>query len=193
MVGLTKTIGVLNLQGAVREHIRALEKIGVKAVSVKKEEDFDAIDGLIIPGGESTAIGRLIREHQLEKRLRTFHQDGQAIFGTCAGLILCSTDDSHPTQDLRLGFINMDVERNGFGRQVASFETKLNFKGIDQPVEAVFIRAPYIQEVGEGVTILAEVDGRIVAAEQNNVLVTAHHPELTDDFAVLEYFMKKVS
>ncbi|GAB2318775.1 pyridoxal 5'-phosphate synthase glutaminase subunit PdxT [Alkalibacterium sp. s-m-22] len=193
MVGMKKTIGVLNLQGAVREHIRALENIGVKPVSVKKEEDFDIIDGLIIPGGESTAIGRLIREHHLEKRLRTFHQDGQAIFGTCAGLILCSTDDSHPTQDLRLGFINIEVERNGFGRQVASFETKLNFKGIDQPVEAVFIRAPYIQEVGEGVTILAEVDGRIVAAEQNNVLVTAHHPELTDDFAVLEYFMKKVS
>ncbi|WP_459770008.1 pyridoxal 5'-phosphate synthase glutaminase subunit PdxT [Alkalibacterium sp. s-m-28] len=190
---MKKTIGVLNLQGAVREHIRALENIGVKPVSVKKEEDFDIIDGLIIPGGESTAIGRLIREHHLEKRLRTFHQDGQAIFGTCAGLILCSTDDSHPTQDLRLGFINIEVERNGFGRQVASFETKLNFKGIDQPVEAVFIRAPYIQEVGEGVTILAEVDGRIVAAEQNNVLVTAHHPELTDDFAVLEYFMKKVS
>lgn len=193
MVSMSKTIGVLDLQGAVSEHIRALKKIEANAVSVKKAEDFDNLDGLIIPGGESTAIGRLIREQKLEERLRSFYSSGKAIFGTCAGLILCSTDDSHTTDDLRLGFIDMEVERNGFGRQVASFETALEFAGIDHPVEAVFIRAPYIQSVGLDVKVLATFDDKIVAAEQGNVLVTAHHPELTEDYAVLNYFLKKIS
>ncbi|EXJ23251.1 Pyridoxine biosynthesis glutamine amidotransferase, glutaminase subunit [Alkalibacterium sp. AK22] len=188
---MPKKIGVLNLQGAVREHILSLKKLGADAVAVKKANDFDDLDGLIIPGGESTAIGRLIREHQLEDRLRAFHQEGKAIFGTCAGLILCSTDASHPTEDLRLGFIDMEVERNGFGRQVDSFEMLLDFKGIDHPVESVFIRAPYIKSVGPAVSILSELEGKIVAAEQDNVLVTAYHPELTDDMSVLEYFLNK--
>lgn len=189
---MVKTVGVLDVQGAVREHLLALQAMGVKAVSVKKQEDFDNLDGLIIPGGESTAIGRLIREQGLEDRLRAFHKEGKAIFGTCAGLILCSTDESHKTNDLRLGFIDMEVERNGFGRQVASFEMSLKFEGIDQEVEAVFIRAPYIQSVGPGVKVLASVDDKIVAAEQGNVLLTAHHPELTEDNAVLNYFLDKI-
>ncbi|TVP93533.1 pyridoxal 5'-phosphate synthase glutaminase subunit PdxT, partial [Alkalibacterium sp.] len=152
------TIGVLDLQGAVTEHLKALKHLGVNAVAVRKSEDFDQLNGLIIPGGESTAIGRLIREQGLEATLRNFHKEGKAIFGTCAGLILCSTDKSHETTDLRLGFIDMEVERNGFGRQVASFEASLDFKGINQKVEAVFIRAPYIQSVGPGVDILATID-----------------------------------
>lgn len=186
------TVGVLNLQGAVTEHLRALVHLGVEAVPVKTAQDVADLDGLIIPGGESTAIGRLIREQGLEEVLREFHKEGKAIFGTCAGLILCSTDKSHNTTDLRLGFIDMEVERNGFGRQVASFEAFLDFKGINQKVEAVFIRAPYIQSVGPGVDVLATIDDKIVAAEQGNVLVTAHHPELTEDFAVLNYFLDKV-
>lgn len=186
-------VGVLDLQGAVTEHLKALRYLGVTAVPVRKVEDFDQLDGLIIPGGESTAIGRLIREQGLEDSLRAFHKEGKAIFGTCAGLILCSTDKSHKTTDLRLGFIEMEVERNGFGRQVASFEASIDFKGIDQKVEAVFIRAPYIQSVGPGVDILATVDDKITAAEQENVLVTAHHPELTEDYAVLTYFLNKIS
>ncbi|WP_080147235.1 pyridoxal 5'-phosphate synthase glutaminase subunit PdxT [Marinilactibacillus piezotolerans] len=189
---MIKTVGVLDLQGAVTEHLFALSSLGVQAVSVKKSEDFDGLDGLIIPGGESTAIGRLIREQGLESRLRTFHKEGKAIFGTCAGLILCSTDESRDTEDLRLGFIDMEVERNGFGRQAASFETALQFEGIAQEVEAVFIRAPYIQSVGSGVKVLASIDQKIVAAEQGNVLVTAHHPELTEDYAVLNYFLNKI-
>nr|WP_146924851.1 pyridoxal 5'-phosphate synthase glutaminase subunit PdxT [Alkalibacterium kapii] len=184
-----KKVGVLDVQGAVREHLLALKTVGVKAVSVKLPEDFDELDGLIIPGGESTAIGRLIREQGLEDRLRTFYKEGKGIFGTCAGLILCSTDESHETNDLRLGFIDIEVERNGFGRQVASFETSLDFTGIEQKVEAVFIRAPYIQSVGPGVKVLAAVDDKIVAAEQKNVLVTAFHPELTEDNVVLNYFL----
>lgn len=191
MVRVEKTVGVLDVQGAVREHLLALKTLGIKAVSVKRPEDFNGLDGLIIPGGESTAIGRLIREQGLEDRLRAFHKEGKGIFGTCAGLILCSTDHSHKTNDLRLGFIDMDVERNGFGRQVASFEMPLKFEGIDQEVEAVFIRAPYIQSVGPGVKVLAAVDDKIVAAEHENVLVTAHHPELTEDYAVLTYFLDK--
>ncbi|MBT2732382.1 pyridoxal 5'-phosphate synthase glutaminase subunit PdxT [Carnobacterium sp. ISL-102] len=189
---MSKTIGVLDLQGAVTEHLFALKTLGVNAVSVKNTKDFDALDGLIIPGGESTAIGRLIREKELENRLRSFHKEKKAIFGTCAGLILCSTDESHTTDDLRLGFIDMEVERNGFGRQVDSFETSLRFSGIDQEVEAVFIRAPYIQSVGPNVKVLASVNQKIVAAEQENVLVTAYHPELTEDYAVLNYFLNKI-
>ncbi|WP_208559092.1 pyridoxal 5'-phosphate synthase glutaminase subunit PdxT [Marinilactibacillus kalidii] len=188
---MTKRIGVLNLQGAVEEHLQALRRARVQPVSVKSVSDFDQLDGLIIPGGESTAIGRLIREQGLENQLRQFHQEGKAIFGTCAGLILCSTDKTHETTDLRLGFIEMEVERNGFGRQVASFETSLDFQGIERPVEAIFIRAPYIQSVGPKATILARVDDKIVAAEQANVLVTAHHPELTEDDSVLTYFLSK--
>lgn len=187
------TVGVLNLQGAVTEHLKALRHLGVTAVPVRKSEDLNQLDGLIIPGGESTAIGRLIREQGLEDTLRSFHEEGKAIFGTCAGLILCSTDRSHETTDLRLGFIDMEVERNGFGRQVASFEASMDFKGIDHKVEAVFIRAPYIQSVGPGVDVLATIDDKIIAAEQGNVLVTAHHPELTEDYAVLNYFLNKIS
>jgi pyridoxal 5'-phosphate synthase pdxT subunit len=190
---MTKKIGVLALQGAVTEHILSLEKLGACATAVKLPADLDGLDGLIIPGGESTAIGRLIREQHLEEPLRAFFEAGKPIFGTCAGLILCSTDRSHPTGDLRLGFIEMEVERNGFGRQIDSFEALLPFEGIAEPVEAVFIRAPYIQSVGAGVTVLATIDGKIVAAETDQILITAFHPELTDDLAVLQYFLEKVN
>ena len=117
---------------------------------------------------------------------------GKAIFGTCAGLILCSTDSDHVPEELRLGFIDIAVERNGFGRQVDSFEALLPFEGIAEPVEAVFIRAPYIRSVGKEVRVLASIDGKIVAAENDQILVTAFHPELTEDLSVLEYFLKKI-
>ena len=124
--------------------------------------------------------------------MRTFHAAGTAIFGTCAGLILCSTDSDHVPEELRLGFIDIAVERNGFGRQVDSFEALLPFEGIAEPVEAVFIRAPYIRSVGKEVRVLASIDGKIVAAENDQILVTAFHPELTEDLSVLEYFLKKI-
>ena len=189
---MTKKIGVLALQGAVTEHLQALNKLGITASSVKLPADLDGLDGLIIPGGESTAIGRLIREQHLEEPLRAFHATGTAIFGTCAGLILCSTDSDHVPEELRLGFIGIAVERNGFGRQVDSFEALLPFEGIAEPVEAVFIRAPYIRSVGKEVRVLASIDGKIVAAENDQILVTAFHPELTEDLSVLEYFLKKI-
>ena len=189
---MTNKIGVLALNGAVTEHLQALTKLGVTASAVKLPADLDGLDGLIIPGGESTAIGRLIREQHLEEPLRKFFAAGKAIFGTCAGLILCSTDSSHAPDELRLGFIDIAVERNGFGRQVDSFEALLPFEGIAEPVESVFIRAPYIRSVGKGVRVLASIDGKIVAAENDQILVTAFHPELTDDLSVFEYFLKKV-
>ena len=124
--------------------------------------------------------------------MRQFHASGKAIFGTCAGLILCSTNSYHVPEELRLGFIDIEVERNGFGRQVDSFEALMPFEGIAEPVEAVFIRAPYIRSVGKGVRVLASIDGKIVAAENDQILVTAFHPELTEDLSVLEYFLKKI-
>lgn len=189
---MTKKIGVLALQGAVTEHLQALTKLGVTATAVKVPFDLKDLDGLIIPGGESTAIGRLIREQHLEDPLRKFYAADKAIFGTCAGLILCSTDSSHVPDELRLGFIDVAVERNGFGRQVDSFEVLLPFEGIAEPVEAVFIRAPYICSVGDNVRVLASIDDKFVAAENDRVLITAFHPELTDDLSVLEYFLKMV-
>lgn len=190
---MTKKIGVLALQGAVTEHLQALTKLGVTATAVKLPADLEDLDGLIIPGGESTAIGRLIREQHLEDPLRAFYAAGKAIFGTCAGLILCSTDSSHAPEELRLGFIDIAVERNGFGRQVDSFEALLPFEGTPEPVESVFIRAPYIRTVGNGVRVLASIEGKIVAAENDQILVTAFHPELTDDLSVFEYFLEKIS
>ena len=189
---MTKKIGVLALQGAVTEHLQALIKLGVTAYTVKVPADLEGLDGLIIPGGESTAIGRLIREQHLEEPFRKFYGAGKAIFGTCAGLILCSTDSTHASDELRLGFIDIAVERNGFGRQVDSFEALLAFEGLTEPVEAVFIRAPYIRSVSDGVRVLASIDGKIVAAENDQILVTAFHPELTADLSVFEYFLKKV-
>ena len=189
---MTKKIGVLALQGAVTEHLQALTKLGVTASAVKLPADLDGLDGLIIPGGESTAIGRLIREQHFEEPLRQLYASGKAIFGTCAGLILCSTDSDHVPEELRLGFIDIEVERNGFGRQVDSFEALLPFEGIAEPVEAVFIRAPYIRSVGKEVRVLASIEGKIVAAENDQILVTAFHPELTEDLSVLEYFLKKI-
>ena len=189
---MTKKIGVLALQGAVTEHLQALNKLGVTSTAVKLPVDLDGLYGLIIPGGESTAIGRLIREQHLEEPLRQFHASGKSIFGTCAGLILCSSDSSHAPDELRLGFIDIAVERNGFGRQVDSFEALLPFEGIAEPVEAVFIRAPYIRSLSNGVRVLASIEGKIVAAENDQILVTAFHPELTEDLSVLEYFLKKI-
>ena len=189
---MTKKIGVLALQGAVKEHLQALNKLGITASAVKLPADLDGLDGLIIPGGEPTAIGRLIREQHLHEPLRTLHAAATAIFGTCAALLLCSTDSDHVPEELRLRFIAIPVERNGFGRQLDSFEALLPFEGIAEPVEAVFIRAPCIRSVSNCVRVLASIEGKIVAAENDQILVTAFHPELTEDLSVLEYFLKKI-
>ncbi len=187
-----KKVGVLALQGAVSEHLRTLERLGVTGVAVRTAQDLQALDGLIIPGGESTAICRLIHENHMEEMIRTFAKT-RSVFGTCAGLILCAGKTEPADRFVTpLGLIDITVERNGFGRQVDSFETTLDIPGIGEAIPAVFIRAPFIRETGPDVQVLATLDGKIVMAQQGRVLVTAFHPELTDDTRILAHFLKGI-
>ncbi len=172
---------MLALQGAFREHARVLRGLGADVVEVRLPEQLEGLDGLVIPGGESTAIMRLARIYGLDEAIRRF-QGG--IFGTCAGMILLDRE--------RLGLIDLEVRRNAFGRQVASFEADLDVAGEDEPVRAVFIRAPWIEDAGPGVEILAEVDGHPVLAREGRVLVASFHPELTDDTRVHRRFLELV-
>lgn len=188
-----KTVGVLALQGAVTEHLQMLARLQVQAVAVKHVADLAKLDGLIIPGGESTAISRLIQQHGLYEKIQEFAKD-HPVMGTCAGLILCGKHIVNSDDKVKpLALIDITVERNGFGRQVDSFETALVVGGMAGTIPTVFIRAPFIQAVGEGVKVLANVDEKIVMAEQGNILVMAFHPELTDDTQLFEYFIKKLN
>ncbi|MGI6092926.1 MAG: pyridoxal 5'-phosphate synthase glutaminase subunit PdxT [Veillonellaceae bacterium] len=185
-------IGVLALQGAFREHRRMLERCGALAVEIRKPEELDEIEGLIIPGGESTTIGKLMVEWGLMDKIKTRASQGMAIYGTCAGMILLCKDIVGSNQP-RLGLLDGVVQRNAFGRQRESFEADLNVPEFgDEPVKAVFIRAPYIESVGPHVQVMAEVNGKVVIARQDNLLVTAFHPELTDDDRIHKYFISMV-
>ncbi|WP_407272321.1 pyridoxal 5'-phosphate synthase glutaminase subunit PdxT [Radiobacillus sp. PE A8.2] len=184
-------IGVLALQGAVREHVRSVEASGAEAVVVKRKEQLDEIDGLILPGGESTTMRRLIDKYDFFDALKNFGTQGKPIFGTCAGLILLASDIVGQ-ESAHLQLMDMKVERNAFGRQVDSFEAALEVKGIAEDFEAVFIRAPYVVEVGEDVEVLAVVNNNIVAAKQGQYLCSAFHPELTDDHRMTAYFVEMV-
>lgn len=180
-------IGVFALQGAVSEHVRSIEACGVEAVIVKTVMDLARVDGLILPGGESTAMRRLIDQHKMLMPLQDFAAEGKPMFGTCAGLILLASrlidyDFVH------IGVLDAKVERNSFGRQVNSFDTKLSIKDVVEFYPAVFIRAPHIVEVGPDVEILATHEGRIVMARQGNILGCSFHPELTEDHRITEYF-----
>ena len=185
-------IGVLCLQGAFIEHIKVLHQLGVECCEIRQSKDFtNDLSGLILPGGESTVIGKLLTELNLLKPIQSAIEKGVPVFGTCAGLILLSKEIS----DDNTTYINsMDtiVKRNGYGRQLGSFMTVSDFKGIGQ-IPMVFIRAPYIASCKDTVDILAEIDGKIVAARQDNMLVTAFHPELTDDMKVHKYFLNMIS
>jgi len=185
-------IGVLALQGAFREHIEALQKLGVETVEVRLPDQLQGLDGLIIPGGESTAIGKLAVQYGLEEAIRRYAEAGNPVYGTCAGMILLSRDTGR--EQPLLGVMNVKVERNAFGRQLDSFETGLEIPALgSEPFPGVFIRAPKIESIGEGVEVLSTLpDGTPVAAEQDNVIVTAFHPELTDDLRFHRYFLAKV-
>jgi 5'-phosphate synthase pdxT subunit len=174
-------IGVLAVQGNFREHAAMLRTLGAEVVEVRKPEQLDGLDGLVIPGGESTTFTRLMQLYGLDDGIRRFDRP---VFGTCAGMIVL--DRNH------LGLVDHSVRRNAFGRQVASFETDLPVAGLDEPVHAVFIRAPWIEEVGPGVEVLAEIDGRPVLAREGRFLVAAFHPELTDDTRLHERFLDLV-
>ena len=189
--GETPRIGVLALQGDFREHAKILEDLGVEPVEVRTPEDLEGLAGIIVPGGESTAIGNLMVSSGLLDAIRTFFYTGGPVWGTCAGMVLAASATTGPRQPL-LGLMNALVERNGFGRQIHSFEKDLEVKGFDEPFTGVFIRAPFFEDVGPGVEVLSEVDGRVVAAKGENILVTAFHPELTDDKRFHEYFVREV-
>ncbi len=182
-------VGILALQGAVREHAASLKRCGVEAVEVKTAEDFKGLDGLILPGGESTTMRRLIDTYDLMKPLKQFISLDRPVFGTCAGLILLA-ERIAGSDICHIGMMNITVERNSFGRQVNSFEAPLNIKDVGRGFPGVFIRAPHISEAGAGVDVLCEYEGRIVMARQNNLLGCAFHPELTGDQRVMSYFVK---
>ncbi len=189
-------IGVLALQGSFQEHLVVLEKIGTKTVEIRLPEQLQNIDGLIIPGGESTTIGKLLVDFKLLEPLRKFGKK-KAIWGTCAGAILLSKD-AQRTQPL-LELMNITVDRNAFGRQISSFETSLDIPALDQispgstKFPGIFIRAPLIDSIsGEAKSLSALPDGRIVAAQENHLLATAFHPELTDDDRIHRYFLHLV-
>ncbi len=174
-------IGVLALQGNFREHAAALARLGADVVEVRLSEDLDGLDGLVIPGGESTAITRLMRLYGLEDAIRAFRAP---VFGTCAGMILL--DRAH------LGLVDLEVERNGYGRQVASFEADLELAGEGEPLRGVFIRAPRVSEHGDDVEVLASHEGVPVLLRQGRFLVASFHPELTGDDRVHERFLELV-
>ncbi len=174
-------IGVLAVQGNFREHAAMLRRLGADAVEVRKPEQIEGLDGLVIPGGESTTFMRLMRLYGLDEAVRRF---GGPILGTCAGMIVL--DRNH------LGLVDVEVERNAWGRQVHSFEADLDVAGDAIPLRGVFIRAPWIEQAGPGVEILAEHDGHPVLARQGRILVAAFHPELTDDTRVHERFLHLV-
>ena len=181
-------IGVLALQGAVAEHIRMIELAGAQGVAVKRVQQLDEIDSLIIPGGESTTIGKLMREYGFIEALRSFSAEKKPLFGTCAGLIVMAMRISGQ-ETPHLGLMDITVTRNAFGRQRESFESDLEVKGIDERIRAVFIRAPLTEETGPDVEVLATYKDRIVAARQGHMLVTSFHPELTDDYRMHSYFV----
>jgi 5'-phosphate synthase pdxT subunit len=174
-------IGVLAVQGNFREHAAVLRRLGAEPVEVRKADELDDLDGLIIPGGESTAITRLMRLYGIEDAIRRFPGP---VFGTCAGMILLDRD--------HLGLVDVAVARNAYGRQVASFEADLELAGEDKPLRGVFIRAPRVMEAGSGVDVLAEHDGEPVLLREGRFLVASFHPELTDDPRVHERFLQLV-
>lgn len=190
-------LGVLALQGDVAEHAAMVQSLGVAVSLVKLPQHLDGLDGLIIPGGESTTIGKLLVAYNLQGKLRERALGGFPIWGTCAGMILLARaiaeDTALPDQPL-IGTMDIRVRRNGFGRQIDSFETDLAIAPLGQrPFRAVFIRAPYIDAVGDGVAVLARLpEGPIVAARQGKFLATAFHPELTGDARFHEYFLDMV-
>ena len=184
-------IGVLALQGAVVEHARTVEAVGAEAVLVKRVEQLADLDGLILPGGESTAMRRLIGRYDFLEPLKAFGESGKPIFGTCAGMILLAKRINNQ-ETTHLGLMNVTVERNAFGRQVDSFETEIEINGVAKDFPAVFIRAPYIIEAGAGVEVLSVDTGRIVAARDRHYLATAFHPELTADTRLMGYFVEMV-
>ena len=186
-------VGVLALQGDTRDHLAALRDAGADSLSVRRREELDAVDALVIPGGESTTISHLLRELDLLEPLRDRLADGFPAYGACAGMILLASEILDAgvggREAVPLRGIDMTVRRNAFGRQVDSFEGDVEFSGFDKPVRGVFIRAPWVERVGDGVQVLARAAGHAVAVRQGRVLATAFHPEMTGDRRIHRLFV----
>ena len=186
-------IGVLALQGDTREHLAALREAGADSLPVRRRGELEAIDGLVIPGGESTTMSHLLLDLDLLEPLRALLADGLPAYGACAGMILLASEildaGSNGREALPLRAVDMTVRRNAFGRQVDSFEGDVAFAGLDVPVRGVFIRAPWVERAGDGVQVLARAAGHIVAVRQGGALATAFHPEMTGDRRVHQLFV----
>lgn len=192
-------IGVLAVQGDVREHVAMLRDLGADVITVRRPEEVERIDALVIPGGESTVMDKLVRAFGLLEPLQRRLREGMPAYGSCAGMIMLADrlTDARPDQQT-LGGLDITVRRNAFGRQVDSFEQDLDFEGLDAPVHAVFIRAPWVEKAGDGVEVLARVSagpaaGRIVAVRQGNILATSFHPEVGGDRRIHAEFVKIVT
>jgi 5'-phosphate synthase pdxT subunit len=200
---MSPTIGVFALQGDVREHLRVLDAIGAHAMGVRRLGELEQCDGLVIPGGESTTMFKLARTFDLFEPIRQRIKEGMPVFGTCAGMIMLADRVEDGTADQEtLGGLDITVRRNAFGRQVASFEGDLDFAGLDDPVHAIFIRAPWVEQAGPGVEVLARIDddsaagaaaGRIVAVRQGSLMATSFHPEVGGDDRIHRMFVDLVS
>jgi len=180
--GAMPLVGVLALQGGFEAHAKSLARLGAEVREVRTPKDLDGIDALVIPGGESTTIGLGVEREGLAEPLVEFARSGRPVLGTCAGMIMLDRD--------HLGVLDIAVRRNAFGRQLASFETQLDFEGV--PLHAVFIRAPWVEDAGDEVEVLAQVDGHPVAVRQGNILAVAFHPELSDDLALHRWLVDRV-
>jgi 5'-phosphate synthase pdxT subunit len=194
-VSSTPTVGVFALQGDVREHLRVLTGLGTRAIGVRRLSELEECDGLVIPGGESTTMFKLARTFDLFEPIRQRIKEGLPVFGTCAGMIMLADRVEDGTADQEtLGGLDITVRRNAFGRQVASFEGDLDFVGLDGPVHAVFIRAPWVEDAGPEVEVLARVEGgpaagRIVAVRQGSLMATSFHPEVGGDDRIHRLFV----
>lgn len=190
-------VGVLALQGDTREHLAALTAAGAEAVTVRRTAELDSVDGLVIPGGESTAISHLLRVFDLLEPLRAALAGGLPVYGSCAGMILLASEildaGNQGREAVPLGVIDMTVRRNAFGRQVDSFEEDIEFAGLGEPMHAVFIRAPWVERVGPSVEVLATAAGHPVAVRQGSAIATAFHPEVTGDRRVHQMFVEGIS
>ncbi|MCV7300064.1 pyridoxal 5'-phosphate synthase glutaminase subunit PdxT [Mycobacterium barrassiae] len=192
----TPRVGVLALQGDTREHLAALREAGAEASTVRRLRELEAVDALVIPGGESTAMTHLLRDFELLDPLRVRLADGMPAYGSCAGMILLATEildaGAAGREASPLKAIDMTVRRNAFGRQVDSFEADIDFTGLDTPVHAVFIRAPWVERVGPDVEVLGQAGGHIVAVRQGKVLATSFHPEMTGDRRIHKLFVEQL-
>jgi pyridoxal 5'-phosphate synthase pdxT subunit len=190
-------VGVLALQGDVREHLAALRDAGAGAVTVRRRDELDAVDALVIPGGESTTMTHLLRDLDLLEPLRNRLADGLPAYGTCAGMILLASEildaGTVGREAVPLGIVDITVRRNAFGRQFDSFESDMRFSGFEEPVRGVFIRSPWVERVGDGVQVLARAAGHAVAVRQGQVLATAFHPEMTGDRRIHQLFVDIVN